>query len=82
MVVILPPVHIRALYILENKLIGYDDDSSWIAVVPSQSFRVTVAESLSRDLVIVSEWCDIWGMQLNACKTKTMIVSMSRTMHP
>ena len=29
-----------------------------------------------------SEWCDLWGMKLNASKTKTMIVSMSRTMHP
>ena len=53
-----------------------------IAVVPSPGVRVTVAESQSRDLVKVSEWCDIWGMKLNANKTKTMIVSRSRTMHP
>ena len=44
--------------------------------------RVTVAETLSRDLVKVSEWCDLWGMKLNANKTKTMIVSRSCTMHP
>ena len=31
---------------------------------------------------IQSEWCDRWGMKLNASKTKTMIVSRSRTMHP
>ena len=31
---------------------------------------------------LVSAWCDIWGMKLNATKTKTMIVSRSRTMHP
>ena len=30
----------------------------------------------------VNEWCDLWGMKLNACKTKTMIISRSRTMHP
>ena len=30
----------------------------------------------------VSEWCDLWGMKLNSSKTKTMIVSRSRTMHP
>ena len=30
----------------------------------------------------VSEWCDLWGMKLNASNTKTMIVSRSRTMHP
>ena len=39
-------------------------------------------ESLIRDLGRVSEWCDLWGMKLNASKTMTMIVSMSRTMHP
>ena len=26
-------------------------------------------------------WCDLWGMTLNESKTKTMIVSRSRTMH-
>ena len=30
----------------------------------------------------VNEWCDLWGMKLNASKTKTMIVSRSLTMHP
>ena len=44
-------------------------------------FIFTVAESLSRDLVKVSELCDLWGMRL-ASKTKTIIVSRSRTMHP
>ena len=30
----------------------------------------------------VSEWCDLWGMKLNARKTKPMRVPRSRTMHP
>ena len=50
--------------------------------MPSPDVRVTVAESLNRDLVVVSEWCDLWGMKLNASKTKSIIVSRSRTMHP
>ena len=66
---------------LENKLIGYADDSTLMAVVPSPGLRVAVAESLSRDLVKVNEWCDLWGMILNASETKTMIVSRSHTMH-
>ena len=45
--------------ILENKLIGYANDSTLIAVVPYPVFRVTVAESLSRDLVKVCEWYDL-----------------------
>ena len=50
--------------------------------MPSPGIRVTVAESLICDLHRVSEWCDLWGMKLNTGKTKTMIVSRSRTMHP
>ena len=69
-------------YILENTLIGYADDSTLIAVMPSPGIRVAVAEFLIRDLFRVSEWCDLWLMKLNASKTKTMIVSRSCTMHP
>ena len=68
--------------ILENKLICYTDDSPLMAVAPSPGARVTVAESLNPDLVRVNAWCDLWGMKLNASKTKTMIVSRSRSMHP
>ena len=69
-------------YILESKLIGYADDFTLMAVVPSPGVRVAVAESLIRDLGRVSEWCDFWGMKFNESKTKTMIVSRSRTMYP
>ena len=68
--------------ILEKELIGYTDDSTLMAVVPSPGVRAAVAESLIRDLGRVSEWCDLWGMKLNESKTKIMIVSRSRTMHP
>ena len=68
--------------ILENNLIGYTDDSTLMAVVPSPGVRAAVAESLNRDVSRVSDWCNLWGMKLNAGKTKTMIVSRSRTMRP
>ena len=41
--------------ILENKLIGYADDSTVMAVVPSPGVRITVAESLIRDLGWISD---------------------------
>ena len=66
--------------ILENKLIGYADDSKLMAVVPFPGVRVTVAKSMIRDRGRVSEWCDLWGLKLNASKTKTTIVSRPRTM--
>ena len=68
--------------IRENKVIGYTDDSTLTAVVPSPGVRVTVAESLARDLSRVSKWCDLCVMKLNASKTKTMIVSRPSTMRP
>ena len=60
----------------------YAEDSTLMAVVPFPGVRVAEADSLIRDLGWVSEYCDLWGMKLNASKTKTMIVSRSRTMHP
>ena len=36
----------------------------------------------NRNLGKLSEWCDLCRMKLNASKTKTMIVSMLRTMNP
>ena len=68
--------------IVEHKLYGDADDSTLVAVVPSPGERVAVSESMNRDLNRVSVWCNLWGMKLNACKTKTMIVSRSCTVHP
>ena len=53
--VTVPSVHLEILSILENKLIGYDDDSNLMGGVPSPGVTVTVAESLIRDLCRVSE---------------------------
>ena len=43
--------------------------------------RIAVTGFMSRDLNRVSVWCDLWGMKPNASKTKTTIVSWSRTVH-
>ena len=69
--------------ILENKLIGHANHSTLMAVVTSNGIiRVKAAETLIHDLGRASEFCDLWGMKLNASKTKTMMVSRSSTMHP
>ena len=68
--------------ILENNLISYAVDSTLMGVVPSRGITVTISESLIYDLGRVNELCDLWGVKLNARKTKTMRVSKSRTMHP
>ena len=68
--------------IMKNKLYGYADAFTLVAVVPSPGEKVAVSESMNRDLNRVSVWCNLWGMKLNASKTKTMIDSRSRTVHP
>ena len=68
--------------IVEDKLYGYADDSTLVAVVPSPGERVTVSESMNHDLNRVSVWHNLWRKKLNASKTKTMIVSRSCTVHP
>ena len=79
----LPLLYTAELFsIVENKLYCYADDSTLVAVVPSPGERVAISESMNRDLNRVSVWCDLWGMKLNASKTKTMIVSRSPTVLP
>ena len=60
--------------IVENKLYGYVDDSTLVAVVPSPAQRIDATESINRNLIRVSVWCDLWEMKRNASKTKTMIL--------
>ena len=47
--------------VVENKLYGYADDSTLVAVVPSPGERVAVSESMNRDLNRVSVWCNLWN---------------------
>ena len=68
-------------FILETKQLGYAYVPTLVAVVPSRGVRVTLAESLIRDLGKVSEWCGLWGIKLTASKTRTLIVSRSRTIY-
>ena len=42
--------------IVKNKLYGYADDSTLVAVVPSPAERVAVTESMNRDLNRVMVW--------------------------
>ena len=65
--------------ILENKLIGYADDSNLIAVVPYPGIRVTVAESMSRDLGRVNEWCDLAWVNEIECEYDQEYDSLQNT---
>ena len=58
--VIVPSVHFLTFFHSEIFLYADMLMTTLMAVVPSPGVRVTVAESLVRDLGRVSEWCDIW----------------------
>ena len=44
---------------VENKLYGYANDSTLVAVVSSPGERVAVSESMNRDLNRVNVWCNL-----------------------
>ena len=44
---------------VENKLCGYGDDSTLVAVVPSPGERVAITESMNSDINRVSVLCDL-----------------------
>ena len=75
------PVHRGAFHHID-RLYGYADDSTLLSVVTSESDSVSVTESTNRDLNMVSICYDLWGMKLNASKTKAMMVSRSCAIHP
>ena len=55
--------------VVENRLANYADDSTLYAIVKRSSSRLSVAESLNRDLARISDWCKQWMMNLNPNKT-------------
>ena len=65
--------------ILVNKLVGYADDLTLTAVVPSPTGRRLFP---NRDLGKVSKCFDLWRIRLKTTKTKAVIVSRSRSMDP
>ena len=67
---------------VSNHLVGYADDTTLYAVIPNASKRPDVTASLNRDLESIDNWCCQWQMKLNATKTKTLLVSRSRTSQP
>ena len=63
-----------------NKVYGYADDSTLLAVVRKPVDRLAVAASLNRDLARIQEWCNHWCLILTPYKTKVLLVSRSRTL--
>ena len=61
---------------------GYADDTMIYAVIPRPLSRPRVMASLNQNLAAINFWCLKWYMRLNPKKTKSMVVSRSRTTAP
>ena len=61
---------------------GSEDVFSNCAVYMCHQQAIELRWHLIRDIRWVSEWCDLWEIELNASKTRTMIVTRSRAVQP
>ena len=67
---------------IECGMIAYADDTTLYAPIPSPQDRHSVANMLSRDVMRIMSWCDRWGMKLNPSKSRSIVISRSRTAFP
>ena len=67
---------------LENKIVSYADDTKLYFEISIPSDCVKGADSLNKDLLRIKTWFSTWGMKLNPNKTRSIIVSRSKTALP
>ena len=67
---------------IESELISYADDTTLYVAVCSPDDRTAKADMLCRDLLRIKSWCERWGMRLNPSKSRSLIISRSRTLLP
>ena len=58
---------------------GYANDTTIHAIIPGPLSRPQVMESLDQDLATINSWRLKWHTRLNPKKTKSMVLSRSRT---
>ena len=61
---------------------GYAGDTTIHAVISRPLLGLQVRESLNQVMAAISFWCLKWHMKLNLKKTKSTLVSWSRTIAP
>ena len=64
---------------VENPMVGCADDTAIYAVLPRLFLRPRVKKSLNQDLATIYSFRLMWHIKLNPKKTKSMMVSRSRT---
>ena len=64
---------------IESIIVSYADDTTLYVVIDSADDRILKASMLCRDLSRIKSWCDRWGMKLNPSKSRSLVISRSRT---
>ena len=69
-------------HIVDSQVYCYADDTTLVAPVQRPSLRTAVGDVLNDDLAKVVDWCERWDMKLNPRKSKSLLVSRSRSELP
>ena len=67
---------------IESDMVSYADDTTLYVAIDSPHDRLTKANMLCRDILRIKSWCERWGMKLNPLKSRSLIISRSRTLQP
>ena len=69
-------------HVVDSQVFCYADDTTLVAPISCPADRVAVGLRLNDDLSNVKAWCERWDMKLNPAKSKSLLVSRSRTVLP
>ena len=69
-------------HVVDSQVYCYSDDTTLVAPVQRPSLRAAVGDVLNDDLAKVVDWCERWDMKLNQRKSKSLLVSRSRSELP
>ena len=69
-------------HVVDSQVYYYADDTTLVAPVQHPSLRDAVGDVLNEELTKVVDWCERWDMKLNPRKSKSFLVSRSRSELP
>ena len=69
-------------HVIDSQVYCYADDTTQVAPVQRPSLRAAVGDVLNDDLPKVVDWCERWDIKLDPRKSKSLLVSRSRSEHP
>ena len=69
-------------HVADSQVYCYADDTTLVAPIQRPSLRAAFGDVLNDDIAKVVDWCERWDMKLNQRKSKSLLVSRSRSELP